>query len=279
MIKLAYLGPERTFSEEACRYWRQRLDCQLEFQPEATIPQVIQAVEQGRAAQGLLPIENSIEGSITITMDLLAESDGLHLIGEVVIPIQNHLATLPGNQTIQVVYSHYQPLAQCQRYLQQHLPGVELQPVASTAEAARLVAQGKGSAAAICTRLAAEWYGLTIIAENIQDFPGNQTRFVVVGKSPVGPSGDDKTSIVLAIPQDRPGGLYHILKVFADMEINLTRIESRPTKQQLGKYLFFLDCQGHAQQPPLQKALELLASQTAYLNVLGSYAIDRGGAG
>lgn len=280
MHNIAYLGPPGTFSEQAARDWLAGQQVSAEFVPLDTIPEVLMAVAGGRVSFGVVPVENSIEGTVNLTLDLLLQEKGLRVRGEVVQKIRHCLVgrkKVVGG-SIRVIYSHPQALAQCRQYLQKYLPDARLQQSASTAEAAYLVSIGASDLAAISSLNAARRYGLEIYADNIQDYPDNKTRFMVVGRDGGDtPTGRDKTSLVVALPENRPGGLYSILKEFADADINLTKIESRPTKKELGEYLFFLDCLGHCEEVRLQSVLERMRAKVALLQVLGSYPRDEMG--
>jgi prephenate dehydratase len=271
-VKAAYLGPPGTFTEEA-----------LIATPEcagaepvamATIPEVISAVERGSVARGIVPIENSIEGSVNITLDTLAgETHAVQVQREVVLPIRHCLLARPhiplGDVTD--VLSHPHATAQCRGSLAALLPGVRVHASNSTAEAAQEVSEKDAPWAAIGTRLAAEIYGLTILAPDIEDRHENATRFVLLGRDPVPPTGTDKTSVVCYIEKDRPGSLLAILHEFSDRGINLTKLESRPTKEGLGEYCFFIDMEGHASDAQIGHALNSLRTKILDVRVLGSY--------
>lgn len=270
MTLYAYLGPEGTFTEEALRTIPTAAGA--DARAYATIPEVISAVAAGDADAGLVPIENSIEGSVNQTLDALAFSDEqVHLTAEVVLPIRHALLGVPGADITDVV-SHPHATAQCRAYLARALPGARIHAANSTAEAARAVAERADPAwAAIGARIAASLYGLQVLAADIEDRPENQTRFVLVSREQVPPTGDDKTSLVCFIEADRPGSLLAILHEFSDRQINLTKLESRPTKARLGEYCFFIDMQGHADEPPLRYAVESLRTKILEVKVLGSY--------
>ena len=267
---VAFLGPEGTFTSEAARIvapGAQRV-------PHATIGAVLEAVRAGAAPLGIVPIENSIEGSVNITLDELAFGpDGAVIRGEVALPIAMHLLTRPGTtlSDITVVRSQPHAIAQCRGWLERHLPHAALEAATSTAEAAREAADSDGSVAALGTQLAAERFGLGVAVADIHDYPGNTTRFAVVGQRMHPPTGADKTSIVVFFGEDRPGLLLRILEDFALRGINLTKIESRPTKQQLGEYCIFIDCAAHVTDARLGEALRSVHRHVAELRVLGSY--------
>lgn len=273
--KIGYLGPAGTFTEEALLKYTgsdcsERVAC-------ATINAVFKGVEAGDFDLGLVPFENSTEGSVNVTLDLLAGECELKIKGEVILPISQHLivrkGTLPGEITR--VLSHPQALAQCRLSLEKNFPGVELVEMNSTAEAVRTVAYSQEGWAAIGNAWVAEIYQMDVIASDLQDCKENRTRFIIIG--PEGPieEGAQKTSIIFRIT-DRPGGLYEILKEFALRNINLTRIESRPAKRNLGDYLFFVDIEGHPGEPRVRECLEAVQNQAATFKNLGSYPAERG---
>lgn len=278
MKGVAYLGPRGTYSHEAATIWGQRTG-QDSFLACPDLPGVLAAVLQGQAAAAVLPVENSIEGAVNLTLDLVLENPGLQVIGEVVLPVRHCLISRAGDlATIQEVWSHPQALAQCRHYLAQKLPGVITRPATSTAAAAAQARQ-RPDLAAIASAFAAGAYQLPVLAAGIEDYPDNKTRFWVLGRESLHLSGPYKTSLVVAAVANRPGSLYAILKDFAAAGINLTRIESRPTKKELGEYLFFIDCEGRATDPPLREVLAGLKAKTSLLLILGSYSRDGGGSG
>ncbi|HBT46418.1 MAG TPA: prephenate dehydratase [Peptococcaceae bacterium] len=270
MKTVAYLGPEGTFSHQAALAWGGRVGA-VAFRPADSLPEVIQAVHRGEGEAAVLPLENSIEGSVNLTLDLLLEEPELRIIGEVVLEVHHCLATRARQlDRIEEVWSHPHALAQCRRFLAEKLPRVPLRTVNSTAEAMRMAAD-REERAAVGSLFAAALYRVPVLYRAIEDHPGNKTRFVVIGREALHGDGPYKTSLVLAVPENRPGGLYEVLRYFAEAGINLTRIESRPTKKELGEYLFFLDCEGHAQLEPLSGVLAELKPRTALLKILGSY--------
>jgi prephenate dehydratase len=268
--RVAFLGPEGTFAAEAA----QRAAGEAQRDPLPTIDEVVEAVRAGRAELGVVPIENSIEGSVNLTLDALAFGPaGVFVRGELTLPISMNLLVAPGTRLadVTVVRSHSHALAQCRRWLATHLPGAALDAATSTAEASRQVAVEGGGVAALGTRGAAERYRLEVLASDIQDHQGNTTRFVVLGRQMAAPTGADKTSLVVFFGEDRPGLLLRILDEFALRSINLTKIESRPTKQQLGEYCIFIDCAGHLSEARVGEALRSVHRHVADLRVLGSY--------
>lgn len=238
--------------------------------PYCTIPAVMESVANGDCSLGVVPIENSIEGPVGITLDSLAHKFDLKIFKEIILPINQNFIVNPGckMEDIEDVYSHAQALAQCQDFVRKN----NIQPhyAISTARAAKDII-GDKSKAAIGNSKIVELYGLEILESNIQDVDNNATRFVVVSKEDHELTGDDKTSIIFSIYEDKPGGLYNILGIFEKNNINLTKIESRPSKKGLGKYLFFVDFNGHKDEELIQNILKEVHEQTYYFKVLGSY--------
>ncbi|MFS8665336.1 MAG: prephenate dehydratase [Limnochordales bacterium] len=275
--RLGFLGPRGTFSEEAARVHAGRRPAGqggTELVAYRGIPELLAAAERGEVQEAVVPAENSIEGTVAVTLDTLVHDVRLNIVGEVVIPIRHHLLVRRGHEDAPVttVISHPQALAQCRHYLQERLPGVAVQAAFSTAEAARLVGErDTPGLAAIGNALCADLYGLAVLDSDIQDVPGNATRFFVVGHGQPGPTGRDKTTIVFAFAVDRPGNLYGALGELAQRGINLTKLESRPAKQALGDYIFFADMEGHKDDPAVAAALRGLARRCAYVRILGSY--------
>jgi prephenate dehydratase len=240
--------------------------------PYCTIPAVMQSVENGETVYGVVPIENSIEGPVGITLDSLAHKFNLSIYKELIIPINQNLIVNPGTkmEDIEDVYSHAQAISQCQEFISRN----KIQPhyAVSTARAAKDII-GDKTKAAIGNAMAVELYDLEILEANIQDTENNETRFVVLSKNCHEPTGSDKTSIIFSIYEDRPGGLYNILGIFQKNKINLTKIESRPSKKGLGKYLFFVDFIGHKDDAVVQDIIEEIGENTYFLKVLGSFPI------
>jgi len=271
---VVYFGPRGTFTEEALLSQpdlaaAQRADAR-------SVPDVISAVERGEFDGGLVPIENMIEGSVSVTLDTLAFDSELLIQREIDLPVSLQLCAKPGVSLADVatVVSFPHALAQCRGWLAKKLPAAEARASHSTADAAREVARSKrGDLAAICNRLAAELYGLEILATEIEDHPENQTRFVLVGRGIPAPTGHDKTTIVCFQREDRPGSLLGILQEFAARAINLTKLESRPTKRGLGDYCFFIDCEGHIADELVADAFRNLAAKQAEVKFLGSYPV------
>lgn len=278
---MGYLGPAGTFSAEAANAYVARVGINdAVMTPFRTIADVMLGVAAGEADLGVVPAENSTEGSVAITLDYLVHEVQLNIVGEVIVPVRHNLLALPGAQIteIRTVLSHPQALAQCRRHMQALLPGVEQRSSNSTAEAVRLVSEGGTKEfAAIGTTLAAELYGLTVLQHDMQDTNTNATRFVVVGHTSPARTGNDKTSVVFAFASDQPGNLFRALREFAVRNINLTKLESRPAKRSLGDYIFFADLTGHCSDGDISAALAGLNSQCAFVRVLGSYPMAQYG--
>jgi len=265
-LKIAYLGPEGTFTQSAAL---KHFGHSVSTAPMSSIPDVFAAVESGHANYGLVPVENSTEGVISHTLDMFIDSR-LKVCGEVEIPIHHHLASrLQDVSRIKHIYSHQQSFAQCRRWLDQNLPGAERIPVSSNAEAARLAA-AEDDAAAICGLPAVEIFGLRICYENIEDMADNTTRFVIIGKQDVAPSGNDKTSLLVST-KNVPGALLGLLQPLADHGISMNKIESRPAQGHKWAYVFFIDIDGHQQDDNVISALNQLKQQAALFKILGSY--------
>jgi prephenate dehydratase len=271
--KVAYFGPAGTFTEEALLSQSDYAAAALE--PFTRITDVLDAASQGRVDIGFVPLENAIEGTVNATLDGLVFDYGLLIQREVVVDIHLHLMAPPGISLGEVRQVHSFPvaLAQCQKYLDEHLPGVEQVAANSTADAARLLGeQPQSASAAIAPRLAAQLYGLEVLAEDVEDHPENKTRFVAVAASGLpAPTGHDRTSIVCFQRADRPGSLHEILGQFAARNINLTKLESRPTKQALGEYCFVIDLEGHIADALVGDCLRDLHAGLASVKFLGSY--------
>jgi prephenate dehydratase len=270
-MRIGYLGPPGTFSDEALS--RCDLAAGAERVPFPTFPEVYEAVRSGAVDAALLPIENSIEGSITTVLDLLVHRPGLRIRREVLLPVRQYLLGPAGLrlEDVQKVLSHPQPLGQCSRFLRDKLPGAVLEATRSTTDAAAKVAGGEPRAVAVGSRAAAPLYGLAILAEDIQDADENLTRFVLMAREDEAPTGDDRTSIAFTLPRDRPGGLYEVLGEFQHRGLNLSRIESRPTRQEIGQYIFFLDFEAHRRDPLGAEALAGVLARVDRLHLLGSY--------
>jgi len=264
-ISVAFLGPRDTFSHMAAL---RVFGAAADYRPLPSFADIFTEVERGRIDYGVVPVESSIGGSVSETLDRFIVSH-LKIINEVMLHVtQNLLANCPLDD-IKRVYSKDNALLQCRNWLRANLPNAELLEVSSTAEAARRAATEPG-AAAIASKLAAQTYNLGLLCERIEDMAHNYTRFFVVGRQMVKPTGDDKTSVLLAV-KDRPGALYHLLLPFADSGINLTRIESRPSQQKPWEYVFFIDLKGHVEEPEIKTVLDVVAERAANFKILGSY--------
>jgi len=269
-MRVAYLGPSGTFSEEAVG--RCASLAGADRHPFPSFADAYEAAWKGEVDVALLPVENSIEGAVGATLDLLVHRPGLRIQQELVLPVEQHLMSRPGTAlgAIRRVLSHPQALGQCAAFLRQRLPGVPAEPTLSTADAARRAAEEPG-VAAIGGRAAAERYGLDVLVPSIQDAAENFTRFVLLGREDGKFTGRDRTSIAFTLDRDRPGGLYEVIAEFATRRINLSRIESRPTKTAVGHYVFFLDFEGHRVEPECADALAGVRRQVHMMLLLGSY--------
>lgn len=269
MVRYAFLGPAGTFSEEALL----SLGIEgLEPMPCTSIDEVFEAVERGRAEGGVVPIENSVEGSVPATLDALAFDTQLEIQDELVLDIHHAAVAAPGTTLAAVtsIVAHPQASGQCRRWIARNLPGRPLVAANSNADAVQTAVATPG-VAAIGPLLAAELYGADVLERNIEDYAGNQTRFVVIGRGLRSHTGSDKTSLALFLKADKPGALLMILSEFAYAEINLTKIQSRPTKRQLGDYMFFVDFEGHVEDTHVRTALDCLRLKLREVKVLGSY--------
>ncbi len=265
-LSVAYLGPEGTFTQQAVS---EHFGHAVRAVAQASIEDVFQQVQAREADFGVVPIENSAQGMVTHTLDLLLDSP-LKICAEVELRVHQNLLTLaPGLGEIERVYSHPQSFAQCRMWLRRHLPGIETIAVSSNAEAARR-ARHAPDAAAIAGLNAAEVYGLPVLFGEIEDHPDNSTRFFVLGSRLFPPSGDDKTTLLLA-GLDGPGALYRMLAPLAEQGVNMSRIESRPSRRGKWDYVFFIDVDGHADEEPLKNALDRLRAVTRLVTVLGTY--------
>jgi prephenate dehydratase len=278
-MKVAYLGPAGTFTEDALG--EAASAGEVEPLRTATIHDAILAVERGEADRALVPIENSIEGSVRPTLDTLAfEAERVAIVGEYDYRVRVHLIAREGVQLeqIEAVLSHPQPLAQCARFLREALPEVETRSVSSTAAAVRMVSESVRPWAALGARAAAELYGCALLREGVEDEAGNVTRFVWIAPAgtEAGSEGPWKTSLVFSeLGEDHPGALVNALSEFSDRGINLTRIESRPLRQGLGRYMFFCDLEGAAADPAIAEAIAALRTKAESVRLLGSYPVGR----
>lgn len=267
-VDVAYLGPEATFSHlAAVKYFGQSAS----YRPMETIEDTFIEVERGRVEYGMVPVENSIEGAVTSTLDSFINYD-VKICGEANLPIIHNLVNQSGRiDDIKTVVSHSQPLAQCRQWLKKNLPKTPFQAVFSTGVAAQMAADDP-SIAAIASSLAIKTYHLQVVVKGIEDYRGNTTRFLLIGRQSPSHSGIDKTSLLVALI-DRPGALSDALSILAKRSINLTRIESRPVKDEPGRYLFFIDMLGHMEDPAIKEGCEELRAICSYYVWLGSYPL------
>ena len=267
--RVSYLGPPGTFSEEAAMLYAPN----AERVPYSAITGAAGAVAAGQVDVAVTPIENSLQGAVTDTLDELIHGDhGLQICAEVAMPIVHNMAAKPGMTMadIKTVYSHPQALAQCGRYLSEHLPGVAMGASLSTAAAVEQ-AMAEHGAAAIAPKRAADLYGAAILASAIQDDPSNTTRFVVLAMRDHEATGDDRTSLCFSFDEDAPGQLYGVMGEFAQRGLNLSKIESRPTRLGLGRYYFLVDVDGHRTDPAVADALDNIRRSVSLLKIFGSY--------
>jgi len=265
-LRIAYLGPAGTFSHAAvARHFGDFVDAE----PYASIDEVFRAAESGQTDYAVVPVENSTEGAVGRTLDLMCQTE-LIIVGEIKLRIAQHLlSTVTALGAVTRIYSHAQSLAQCLQWLARHLAAVPRIPVASNAEAAKLAAAESG-AAAIAGETAAAIYGLHVLAPHIEDDPNNTTRFWVLGRQAIARSGRDETSLVMSA-HNKPGAVYALLEPLAKNGVSMTRLESRPARTGLWEYLFFVDVEGHREDPPVSAALTELRSRAPFLKLLGSY--------
>jgi len=265
-LSVAFLGPRGTFSEEAAR---KQFGSRVRADPCGSIDEVFRQVEARQVGYGVVPVENSTDGAVGRTLDLLVASP-LQICGEVLLPVHQCLMSkASGKDGIARVYAHAQSLAQCHEWLNQNLASAERVAVVSNAEGARLASEQTGTAC-IGSQSAAELYRLNVLAANIEDQPNNTTRFVVIADQQVAPSGRDKTSLVTSV-RNRPGAIHELLAPFAEGGVDMTRLESRPSRTGMWEYVFFVDIRGHQRDAQVARALEQLRSRAAFLKILGSY--------
>jgi chorismate mutase/prephenate dehydratase len=264
-ITVSYLGPEATFTHLAAL---QKFGSSTEYLAARTISDVFSEVQKGRVDYGIVPIENSTEGIVSHTLDMFMDSD-LKISSEIMLEISHNLMSKGSLEQTKKVYSHPQALGQCRRWLEANLPKADLLATSSTTQAAELAA-GDPESAAIANELAAEVYGLNLIMKGIEDSPNNYTRFLIIGRSIAQKSGSDKTSIMFSI-RHRVGALAEVLNSFANHKLNLTRIESRPSRMQAWEYVFFVDLVGYAEDANVAQALEEASEHCIFLKTLGSY--------
>jgi chorismate mutase/prephenate dehydratase len=268
-IRVTYLGPEGTFSEQAVR---QHFGRAIEALPVPSVDEAFRRCEAGAVQFTVVPVENSTEGVVGRTLDLLLTTP-LRICAEIELRVQQNLLSKAALKDVRRVYSHAQSLAQCNGWLAQHLPGAERIPVASNAEAAQRAA-GEAGTAAIAGEAAGERYGLSVLARAIEDSPNNTTRFLVLGELDPSPTGKDRTSLVMSA-ENKPGAVHALLTPLAQHKVSMTRIESRPARSRsaLWEYMFFIDVEGHQKDAPLAKALAELRAKAPFLKVLGSYPV------
>jgi len=264
-MTIAYFGPEATFTHQAAI---RKFGSSLRYAPQKTIADVFAEVSKNRADHGVVPVENSTEGVVTHTLDMLVDSN-LMIVAQIVLPIQHCLLSHARRNQVKKLFTHPQALAQCRLWIQNFLPDVEIVEASSTTRAAQLAAAEKNTAA-IASSLAAEKYGLQILEADIQDNAGNATRFLVLGRQCSPPTGMDRTSLMISIT-DKVGALHQALACFRRFRINMTKIESRPSKRKAWEYFFFIDCDGHVSDCRVARAIAQLEEQCSFVKVLGSY--------
>jgi chorismate mutase / prephenate dehydratase len=264
-MTIAFFGPQATFTHQAAI---RRFGASLHYAPQKTIADVFAEVSRNRADYGVVPVENSTEGVVTHTLDMLVDSD-LKIVAQIVMPIQHCLMSKGSRNSIKKLFSHPQPVAQCRSWIQNNLAEAEIIETSSTTRAAELAAKEPNSAA-IASALAAERYGLRILEADIQDSSANMTRFFVLGRQCSPPTGRDRTSVMFSIA-DKVGALHSALAPFRRYKLNMTKIESRPSKRKAWEYFFFVDCDGHYEERKVATALEELSRSCNFVKVLGSY--------
>jgi chorismate mutase / prephenate dehydratase len=265
-LDVGYLGPEGSFSNQATR---ERFGASIKSTSFSSIPEVFKAVESRKCDYGVVPIENSTEGLVNSTLDMLLNSD-LLIYSEIYMRISMHLLGYESDLSkIKTLYGIRIANSQCKNWISANLPNVEIIETSSTTKAAMMVAEKK-EGVAIASKIAADIYGLNVIRESIEDLPNNTTRFLIIGKSQCLPTGNDKTSIVFSVA-DKPGSLYTALKPFFEHNINLTKVESRPTRRNSWEYNFFIDFHGHEKDEIISKVLGELKEKATFLRILGSY--------
>ncbi len=275
---LGYLGPKGTFSEEAAHVYKNSMDENLILKPCRSIEQVLYEVEQGLISEGIVPIENSIEGSLGLVLDMLVHDVNLFITKEIISPISHHLMTKKGIKLldIELILSHPQAIAQSRKFIGTYLPNAEVLYTSSTAEAAAMVAESEKPYAVIGNRYAGEVFGLEVLNANIQDVLLNHTRFIVVTREKSDMKGiqkDNKISIAFGL-RDYPGSLVEVLQEFSAHQVNLTRIESRPSKSKLGEYHFYVDFIWHHDTEMPTDFIETIGMKTTFLKPLGFYKVS-----
>lgn len=270
--EIGYLGPPGTFGEQAALLYRRLANLKADLKPLATNAAVVRAVDAGETSHGVVPVENSLEGAVTESLDAMLMAPAVWVCAELALPVEHHLIAAPATplEAISIVMSHPQALAQCRGFLEERLPWARLDAALSTAAAVEEAVRTPG-AAAIGTRRAAELHGGAILWEGIQDEKENHTRFLALSSADWPPTGDDKTSIAFAVDHERPGTLIAALKELSERQINMTHIQLRPSRKGLGIYVFLIDFQGHRTEPHVAEALSALETRCSFLRVLGSY--------
>ena len=264
-MKISYLGPEATFTHQAAR---SKFGASVDYLAANTISEVFHQVQTRSAEYGVVPIENSTEGAVTHTFDQFT-STPLKICAEIYLQISLMLLSKSNLNDVKIIYSKQEVFGQCRSWLEQNLPNIELSSVESTSKAVKLALETDNSAA-IASSSASDMYGIQVVAENIQDIKGNTTRFLVIGQNYGASTGNDKTSIVVGV-EHTSGALYNVLSVFKDRKINLSKIESRPSKNKAWEYFFFVDVDGHAEDPALIRGLKQLNKYCTSMTILGSY--------
>jgi prephenate dehydratase len=270
--EVGYLGPPGSFGEQAALLYKGLASLSLELQPFPTHAAVIGAVQTGEVGSAIVPVENSLVGAVRDTLDEILAAPEVCYLHELALSVEHHLIAAPGTSIAEVkaVMSQPEALAQCRRFLDNALPGVPLEAAFSTAAAVQMAAKTPGLAA-VGTLRAAELHGGEVLAKAIQDEHENLTRFVAIAREDGALTGDDKTSIAFTVPHDRPGTLLGVLRELAERQINMTHIESRPSRLGLGIYIFLIDFQGHRREPAAAAALDAIERQSSFFRVFGSY--------
>jgi prephenate dehydratase len=267
-VRVSYLGPAGTNSEVAAL----RAYPNADLVPLSTIHAIAKSVSSSEVERGVVPVENSLQGTVTDTVDALIHDEGIAVCGEIVLPIEHCLMVKPGTvrADIDVIYSHPQSLGQCRRFLESNFANARTEAALSNAEAVA-IAMRTDRAAAIGPARAADIYGAEIVQRDIQDSRMNKTRFVALAREDAAPTGRDKTSLAVAVAHDRPGTLVAVLHEFSDRHINVTKIESRPSGEELGVYVFLIDIEGHREDAIVAQALASVKEQASFFKVFGSY--------
>jgi len=277
MKTIGFLGPEGTFSEEALRLYLKGTSTPAKPQAITPLYNLFTALDQNQCDEIIVPIENSIGGAVSQSLDFMAQFDNIYMTAEIVLPIHLHLMSHQDCKLDQItdIFSHPQPLAQCARFMASHCPNAQLHDAASTVAAinnAKLAAkQDDCVSAVIGHNHLADRFNMSTLAKNIQDYPNNVTRFGLLSCQDTQPTGQDKTSIVFSSRHDKPGSLHDILGIFSQHNINLTKIVSEPTKSKLGEYLFFIDFEGHEKDPDIKDVLKSIQEKSLFYKLLGSY--------